>query len=301
MQKTVAEKKLQPKDLWPIGVVLVAVLIQTILFTPSAWQTIILVLGLAYGQNIGLTLSARSRTRNNVLYHFCAVLLSSFVLFVTFQTIMGSAANFPLELLLAYVAGTISGSLTGAFAAMWVERLTGARMEEVSKDEANKNQERNQKIAFRVFPAVLIVGWSLQFLFFPNESVWPLLLVMGVVFFPDMAYSMRTWIQNRDNYYLTLGMGLLTGIVDFFRWTYLIKFEMRWDIFVPYASGGTGGSIAGSFAASRLTRLVEWITGTKSSVDAHVKKEKLKSPISDRYGCCLARLAFPCFFSHRRT
>ncbi len=271
------EKKFRMRDLWPIGVLLALVCGQLI-FAPEIWQTTLLVLGISYGQNICFTLAARSRTRDNILYHLCAVVFSALVSFLTFRTILGPGSDFSLKLLLAYTAGTMSGSLTGSYVSTWIERLTGARIEQVSKEVAAKNEAMNRRVALKYLPILVAAGWTFQFLFFGSESLLSLLQITAFVFLPDMAYSMRTWIQNRNNYYLTLGIGLITGVVDFFRWTLFIKFDMRWGIFVPYATGGTVGSIAGSLTASRFTKWVDKKTGTVSSADAHVKKGEVKKP-----------------------
>lgn len=277
-ENTVAEKGFSWKGLWPALVLLSAVSVQTTYFTPGAWLMILGVLGISYGQNICFALTARSRTRDNVAYHICAVLLSSFVSFLTFRTILGPNSNFPLEYLLVYIAGTMSGSLTGSYVSMWIESLTGARMEQVSKEEADRNAERNRQVGLKFFPCLIGFGWIFQVFYFSNESFIPLLFVTAFVFFPDMAYSMRTWIQNRDNYYLTLGVGLLTGVIDFFRWNFFVRLDMRWGVFVPYATGGTLGSVAGSLAASRFTKWFDKKTGNVSSADAHVKKGEVKKP-----------------------
>lgn len=268
------QKKLRLLDLWPIGVLFILIIGQIALFTPAHWQTILVVIGLSYGQNISFTLASRARTRDNVMYHLCAVLLSTLVSFLTFRTILGPGSDFSLKLLLAYTAGTISGSLTGSYISMRIERVTGARADAdpISKETA----ARNRKKAIRCLAGIVAIGWTLQFFFGRNENLLDLLQITALVFLPDMLYSMRTWIQNRNNDYLTLGVSLLNGVVDFFRWTFLIKLDMRWGIFVPYSTGGTAGSIAGSVLAGKLTRWVERITGTKISADAHVKKGEMK-------------------------
>jgi len=292
----VAQNAPRIKDLWPIGVLLLLVSGQIVFFSPTYWQTILLVIGLSYGQNISFTLASRARTRNNVSYHLCAVLLSTLVSFLTFRTILGPGSNFSLKLLLAYTTGTISGSLTGSYISMWIERLIGAVADETpaSKEIA----ARNQKKALRYLAVITALGWSAELVFGRDEHLFNLLLITALVFLPDMLYSMRTWIQNRNNDYLTLGVSLLNGIVDFFRWSFLIKFDMRWGIFVPYSTGSTAGSITGSLIARGITGWIEKKTGIKVSADAHVKKGEMRNldyrPIMALLGIlAVGILAFP--------
>jgi hypothetical protein len=292
----VAQNGPRIKDLWPIGVLLLLVAGQIIFFTPIYWQTILLVISVSYGQNISFTLASRARTRNNVSYHLCAVLLSTLVSFLTFRTILGPGSNFSLKLLLAYTTGTISGSLTGSYISMWIEHLTDAVADETpaSKEIA----ARNQKKALRYLAVITALGWSAELAFGRDEHLLNLLLITALVFLPDMLYSMRTWIQNRNNDYLTLGVSLLNGIVDFFRWSFLIKFDMRWGIFVPYSTGSTAGSITGSLVARGIIGWIEKKTGIKVSADAHVKKGEMRNldyrPIMALLGIlAVGILAFP--------
>ncbi len=269
-----AETKFSFMSLWPIGVLLALVLGQVIFFTPWLWQTVLLVLVLSYGQNIAFALSSRAKMRNNVMYHMCAVLVSTFVAFMTFRTILGPGGDFSLRLILAYTTGTIVGSLTGSYISMWIERLTGAVAD---ADPVQKlSDKQKQKIAIRYLLGVVGVSWALQFLIFPKENLLSLLGVMALVFLPDMAYSMRNWVQNRNRDSLTLVVTLYNGVVDFFRWAFLVSFDMRWGIFVPYSTGGTAGSVAGSVFASWLTGYIDHWTGTRTSADSHVKKGEIK-------------------------
>ncbi|MDO8571300.1 MAG: hypothetical protein Q7R79_01320 [bacterium] len=269
-----AGNSLKLKDLWPIGALLLLVIGQLIFFTPEIWQIMLLVIGLSYGQNIAFALSSRAKMRNNVMYHMCAVLVSTFVSFITFRMILGPGGDFSLRLLLAYTTGTIAGSLTGSYISMWIEHMTGAVAD---ADPAQKLSDRQkQKIAIRYLLGVVGISWALQFFFFPQENILSLLGIMVIVFLPDMAYSMRNWVQNRNRDSLTLAVALYNGIVDFFRWAFLVSFDMRWGIFVPYSTGGTAGSVAGSVFASWLTGYIDRKTGTKTSADAHVKKGEVR-------------------------
>lgn len=260
-----ADKKLQLKDLWPIGVVLAVTLVAMGFMTSAQVGAAWFMLFLSYGQNIGFTLSSRARNRNNMLYHMVAVLASTFVAFLTFRQIVFSQIS--LWMLPAYVAGTISGSLTGSYVSMWIERMTGA----VADADPNAPQKGgNSKTVGLILLGVLVAAWGAQVLFFSVDNIWVLLFVTAAVFLPDMAYSMRTWVQNRNNDYLTLAVSLFNGLVDFLRYLLLIGSQMAWVVFVPYATGSTAGSVTGSTFGSWLGRKF------KASADAHVKKGEMK-------------------------
>lgn len=260
-----ADKRLHLKDLWPIGVVLAVTFLTMGFMTATQIGAAWFMLFISYGQNIGFTLTSRARNRNNALYHMIAVTASTFVGFLTFRHIVFSEIS--LWMLPAYVAGTISGSLTGSHVSMWIERVIGARADE---DPNAPKKGGNAKMAGMILLGVLAVAWGVQVLFVSRENVWALLFVAVAVFLPDMAYSMRTWVQNRNNDYLTLAVSLFNGLVDFLRYLSLIGSQMAWIVFIPYATGSTAGSVTGSAFGSWLGRKF------KASADAHVKKGEMK-------------------------
>lgn len=88
-------------------------------------MSILLVLTLAFVQNVSFTLVSRSRNRDNMTYHAVASVFSNGIWFLTMQQLV--VAELSAYLLLPYVIGTVTGSLFGAKVSMRIEKLIGAK------------------------------------------------------------------------------------------------------------------------------------------------------------------------------
>lgn len=85
----------------------------------------LLILALAFVQNVSFSLVARSRNRDHVGYHICAAVFSNTVWFLTFKQLI--AADMTLEILPTYTVGTVVGSVFGVKISMVIERWVDAR------------------------------------------------------------------------------------------------------------------------------------------------------------------------------
>ena len=85
---------------------------------------ILIILILAYIQNVSFSIVSRSRNRNNKKYHIIAATFSNGIWFLTFRQLVKSDMNFIL--FLPYVLGTVLGSLSGMSLSMFIEKLLGA-------------------------------------------------------------------------------------------------------------------------------------------------------------------------------
>ena len=84
----------------------------------------ILVLIVAYFQNVAGALSSRSRNRDNMRYHTIAAIFNNGIWFLSLKLLNDSGMS--IYLLFPYTIGTVSGSLSGAKIGMAVERWLGA-------------------------------------------------------------------------------------------------------------------------------------------------------------------------------
>lgn len=87
--------------------------------------TALLLMVLAFIQNISFTVVSRSRNRNNFAYHLVAAIFSNGVWFLTFKSLITNNMN--LALFVPYTIGTVSGSLVGQKVSMVIEKLIGAK------------------------------------------------------------------------------------------------------------------------------------------------------------------------------
>ena len=85
---------------------------------------ILLLMLLAFVQNVSFSIVSRSRNRNNMTYHLIAAIFSNGVWFLTFRHLV--TANMDLALCVPDSIGTVSGSLVGQRISMFIEKLLGA-------------------------------------------------------------------------------------------------------------------------------------------------------------------------------
>lgn len=91
---------------------------------PQFWVSVIVIMLLAFVQNISFTLVSRSRNRGNKRYHILAAIFSNSIWFLTFRELVKADMNFTL--FLPYVFGTIMGSTFGMTISMRIENWLGA-------------------------------------------------------------------------------------------------------------------------------------------------------------------------------
>ena len=87
--------------------------------------TYISILFLAYVQNISFTMVSRARNRDSMLYHAVCAVFSNGLWFASMGLLVANQLTWDLAPF--YIVGTISGSLTGAKASIWIEKKIGAK------------------------------------------------------------------------------------------------------------------------------------------------------------------------------
>lgn len=86
---------------------------------------IIIIVCLAFIQNVCFAMVSRSRNRDNMAYHAICSVFSNGIWFATMHHLV--TANLSWWLLIPYIAGTVSGSLFGATVSMRIEKMLGAK------------------------------------------------------------------------------------------------------------------------------------------------------------------------------
>lgn len=87
-------------------------------------MSILIIICLAFIQNVAFSMVSRSRNRDHMTYHATCSVFSNAVFFLTFHQLM--IADFDIWLIIPYVIGTVSGSIFGAKASMKIEKIIGA-------------------------------------------------------------------------------------------------------------------------------------------------------------------------------
>ena len=88
-------------------------------------MTILFILVLAFVQNVSFTMVSRSRNRDNMAYHATCAVFSNGIWFATMHYLV--AADLSFWLAIPYIIGTVSGSLSGAWVSMRIEKIIGAK------------------------------------------------------------------------------------------------------------------------------------------------------------------------------
>lgn len=88
----------------------------------------LIILALAFIQNVSFSIVSRSRNRNNMQYHLIASIFSNTIWFMTMKALI--TTNMDFWLFIPYVTGTVSGSLAGAKTSMWIERRLNAQSDD---------------------------------------------------------------------------------------------------------------------------------------------------------------------------
>jgi len=83
----------------------------------------LIILCLAYIQNISFSIVSRSRNRDNKAYLMTAATFSNGIWFLTFRHLVRSEMSFVL--FIPYVLGNVLGALTGVKLSMFIEKLLG--------------------------------------------------------------------------------------------------------------------------------------------------------------------------------
>lgn len=85
----------------------------------------LLILVLAFFQNVSFTMVSRSRNRDNMTYHAICSVFSNGLWFATMSLLV--AADLTFWLAIPYIIGTVSGSILGAKVSMKIEKMIGAK------------------------------------------------------------------------------------------------------------------------------------------------------------------------------
>jgi uncharacterized membrane protein YfcA len=87
-------------------------------------KQVLIILLLAFAQNISFSIVSRSRNRSSFTYHMIASVFSNGIWFLTFRQLVLGEMNWLL--FVPYTIGTVLGSLSGAKLSMWIEAKIGA-------------------------------------------------------------------------------------------------------------------------------------------------------------------------------
>jgi len=88
-------------------------------------MSMLIILFLAFIQNVSFSMVSRSRNRDNMTYHAICSVFSNGLWFLTMHQLV--VADLSYWLLIPYIIGTVSGSIFGAKVSMKIEKMIGAK------------------------------------------------------------------------------------------------------------------------------------------------------------------------------
>ena len=84
----------------------------------------LIIVGLAFIQNVSFSMVSRSRNRDNINYHIVASFFSNTLWFLTLRQLV--LADLTIWLFIPYAIGTVTGSVFGVKISMKIEKILGA-------------------------------------------------------------------------------------------------------------------------------------------------------------------------------
>lgn len=247
--------------LWPI-IALFAFVAGELVFSPDNAGIILSLLIFAYVQSIAFALTSRSRNRSSVVYHFIAVTLSAVVFFWMLERLI--AHELTLMLLVPYIAGTVSGSVSGAQISTWIEKKIGAIADMTSGSPFTQRSFIKQAWPIFILLAVLVFHIASQ----PPRLAWEFSALAALLFAQNFSHTIVSRAGNRNKPTFILGSVLFNGVIQFVILQRLVSYDMDWSLLVPYAVGSVSGSISGALISMRIEHRIG------ASTDAHVRAAK---------------------------
>jgi hypothetical protein len=89
------------------------------------FATIVVMIVLAFVQNVSFSMVSRSRNRDHSGYHVLCAFMSNGIWFATSHYLI-VANQMTWALMIPYTIGTVAGSLTGSKISAWIEKRIGA-------------------------------------------------------------------------------------------------------------------------------------------------------------------------------
>ncbi len=86
-----------------------------------SFAAVLIMMVMAFAQNVSFSIVSRSRNRDSKLYHFIAAIFSNGVWFMTMKYLIVTQ-NMTWLLFVPYTIGTVGGSVTGQAISMWIEK-----------------------------------------------------------------------------------------------------------------------------------------------------------------------------------
>lgn len=204
-------------------------------YSPTSWMTVVIA-GLAFGDNITFSILRRSRNTSNTTYHVFAALLKSLAWYLLFQSL--SLRGMALELFVPYCFGSILGGISGQKISSFVEKKIGATADaHLSADVA-----WYRLIPWKLVSLLTVLTVATAFFFGGSRILLILAVLSGS---QQLVFSMVSRARQRNNVLYHTISSIFSNAVWFLTFRQLQVEKWTPELYIPYALGGTAGSVTG--------------------------------------------------------
>ena len=267
---------------WPRPSIVLLILIIGTVFPNIPFLFGVQIMVLAFVQNVAYSLQSRAGNRSSNLYHLVAAILASLVFFLTLRSLVVTKVTF--DVLLPYIFGTMLGSMYGTSLSTTIETKIGAAV--------NLGQEtKGQTLPLR--PAV--IGLSLllfaEFAVIQNYNASIMVGVALTALVSNLLFAALRVARNTNAYWFHLVIALIHAVAGFSTYYFMVKVNMDWYLFAPYATGAVLGSMIGAETGKRFGKYI------KASWDAHdLPKDEIPLPVAPIIACLFLLLPHWSYF-----
>jgi hypothetical protein len=178
--------------------------------------------------------------------------------------------NMPYSLFIPFISGTSIGSLCGAFISGRIEKWLGLTADATKKIE---NAANKRKTIDKKYFITALVFLTLPSFYFSNDAI-KVLTILFMAYIQNTGFALSSRARNRDNEIFVVFTTVLSSVLFFLTFRYLIRNDMPFALFIPY----TTGTVFGSLTGANLSVYIEKIFGIKP--DSHVTGEKKKNSLN---------------------
>jgi hypothetical protein len=220
-------------------------------------MTTIMIAGLAFGDNVTFSLLRRSRNTSNTTYHIVASIVKSLAWYLLFQSL--TLRGMPFALFIPYSFGSVLGGIAGQEVSAWIEKKIGATADAHMSTDVPWHQLISWKPVMFLFCLVIPVV-----LFSGNSSLLAFLALLSAA--QQVSFSVVSRSRQRNNMTYHIIASIFSNAVWFLTFRQLQVKQWTNELFVPYALGGTIGSVTGVGLSMGIERAIG------ASSDSHVTK-----------------------------
>lgn len=215
---------------------------------------VIILMAVAYLNNVSYSMVSRSAVRDSALYHAFTMLLSNILWYSTLHLLVNE--NMTLMLFVPYTISTVWGSFTGATTSMKVEKVFGITTSVEKKTSPRSVLAQKVLLVFLAILGILVAIYA--------ENIFVSFTIAGLVFVNSVAFSILRRSRNSSNTTYHVIASMVNSAVFYLLYRDLALSGMTFALFTPYCFG----SILGGIAGQKTSSLIEKFIG--ATADAHL-------------------------------